>query len=94
MSRNRFAKANNKYMKNYDKNIDSSYFMYLNANNLYGWAMSQKFPLNGFKWAKRLYKFEEDFIKDSHKNSNEGYILETDAEYPKNHFNLHKDFQF
>ena len=56
--------------------------------------MSQKLLVNGFKWAKRLYKFEEDFIKDSHKNSNEGYVLETDAEYPKNHFNLHKDFQF
>ena len=94
MSRNRFAKANNKYMKNYDKNIDSSYFMYLNANNLYGWAMSQKFPLNGFKCVKRLYKFDEDFIKDSNKNSNKGYILETDAEYPKNRFNLHKDLQF
>ena len=56
--------------------------------------MSQKLLVNGFKWAKRLYKFDEDFIKDSHKNSSEGYILEIDAEYPKNHFNLHKDLQF
>ena len=40
----------NKYMNNYDKNIESSYLMHLDANNLYGWAMSQKRPVNGFKW--------------------------------------------
>ena len=48
----RHAKANSKYMKNYDINKESSYIQYLDANNLYGWAMSQKLPVNNFKWIK------------------------------------------
>ena len=51
----RYAKANNKCMKNYHKNIESSYLMYLDANNLYGWAISQKLPVNGFKWVLKSY---------------------------------------
>ena len=50
----RYGKANNKYMKKYDENIESSYLMYLDANNLHGWGMSQKLPVNGFKW-KKMY---------------------------------------
>ena len=48
------AKVNNKYMKNYDKNVESSYLMYLDAKNLYGWTMPQKLPVNGLKW-KKMY---------------------------------------
>ena len=50
----RYAKANDEYMKNYNKDIISSYLMYLDENNLHGWAMSQKVPTNGFKWVKNL----------------------------------------
>ena len=50
----RYAKNNNKYMKNYDKNKEYSHIQYLDANDLYGWAMSQKLPINGFKW-KKIY---------------------------------------
>ena len=49
----KYAKAYNKYMKNYDKNIGSSYLLYLDANNLYQWGMSQNLPVNGFKWEKK-----------------------------------------
>ena len=65
----RYAKANNKYMKSYDKIIESSYLMYLDANNLCGWAMSQKRPVNSFEWVKKLSKFDERFIKNYDENS-------------------------
>ena len=90
----RYAKANNKYMKNYDKNIESSYLMYLDANNLYGWAMSQKLPVNGFKWENDLSRFNEDFIKNYNENSDVGYFLEVDVEYPKKLWSSHKDLPF
>ena len=51
----RYAEANNKYIKNYDENKESSNIQYLDANNLYGWAMSQKLPVDGFKW-KKIYQ--------------------------------------
>ena len=60
----RHAKANNKYMKNYDENKESSYIQYLDANNLYGWAMSQKLPVNGFKWVNDVSEINEEFIKN------------------------------
>ena len=90
----RFAKANNKYMKNYDKNEESSYIQYLDANKLHGWAMSQKLPLNGFKWLEDTSGINEEFIKNYDENNDKGYILEVDVKYPKKLHNLHSDLPF
>ena len=90
----RYTEANNKYMKNYGKNKESSFAEYLDANNLYGWAMSQKFPVDCFKWKKYVLKFNKDFIKNYYENSDKGYILEVDVEYLKNLHDLHSDLPF
>ena len=79
----RYAKASNKYMKNYDKNNESSYVMYLDENNLYGCEMSQKLPVDRLKWKKSVSKFDKTFIKDYDEESNNGYILKVDVEYPQ-----------
>ena len=90
----RYAKANNKYMKHYNKIREESFLQYLDANNLYGWAMSQKLPVSGFKWKKYMLKFNEEFIKNYEEDSDKGYILEVDVKYPKNLHGLHKDLPF
>ena len=69
--RNRYGKANNKYMKDYDENVQSKYIMYLDANSLYGWAMSHDSPTGNFRWMKDkkiskidLEKYRTDGKKD------------------------------
>ena len=90
----RYAKSNNKYMKDYDESKESSYIQYLDANNLYGWAMSKRLPVNNFKWIEDTSKINEEFIKNYNENSSKEYILEVDVKYPKKLQNLHIDLPF
>ena len=90
----RYSKANNKYMIDYDKNKKSSYIQYWILNNLYGWAMSQKLPVDNIEWIKDTSQFNEDFIKKYNKVSNEGYFLEVDVQYFEKLHDLHNDLPF
>ena len=88
---NRYGKANNKYMREYNEKAPSKYIMYLDADNLYGWAMSQYLPTGGFKWLteKQINNINLADYKD---DSKKGSILEVDLEYPKELHNLHNDY--
>ena len=90
----RHVRSNNKYMKNYDENEESSYIQYLDANNLYGWTISQKLPVNGFKWINDVSEINEEFIKNYDENNYKGYILEVDVKYPRKLHDLHSDLPF
>ena len=90
----RYAKANNKYMKDYDRKKKSSYIQYLDANNLYGKAMTEKLPVRGFRWMDDISKIDEDFVKNYNKNDTKGYTLDVDVDYPNKLQNLHSDLRF
>ena len=90
----RYAKADNKYMKDYDKKKKSSYIQYLDANNLYGKAMTKKLPVRGFRWIDDISRIDEDFVRGYDKNDLKGYILEVDVDYPNKLQNLHSDLPF
>ena len=85
----RYAKANNKYMKNYDPTKPSKYITYLDINNLYGWAMNGYLPYGGFKWLKNVDNFDLNSISEK---SPIGYILEVDIECPDKLHVLHIDY--
>ena len=88
---NRYGKANNKYMKEYDEKAPSKYIMYLDANNLYGWAMSQYLPTGNFKWLSQK-QIEKTNLGKYTENSKKGLILEVDLEYPQELHDLHNDY--
>ena len=81
-------------MKNYNINKESSYLRYWDVNSLYGWAMSQKLPVNNFERIKDTFQFNEDFIKGYNEESNEGYFFEVDAQYRENVHEIHNDLLF
>ena len=81
-------------MKDYNIDEEESFSQYNDANNLYGFAMIQPLPVDGFDWVKNLSKIDEDFIKNYDEDSDKGYILEVDVKYPKNLHDLHSDLPF
>ena len=74
--------------------MESTFLMYVDANNLYGYAMCKKLPVSDFKWVDDISVFTEDFIKYYDENGDIGYYLEVDVEYPRNLHNLHSDLPF
>ena len=87
------AKVNNKYMKNYDKSKETSYLKYWDGNNLNDLAMLQKPPVSNFEWIEDTSQFNEGFIKNYKEESDRGYLLEVDVQYPGNLQNLHNDIK-
>ena len=85
----RYAKANNKYTKNYDPKKPSKFIIYLDTNNSYGWGLSAYLPYGEFKWFKNVDGFDVNSIGEK---SEIGYFLEVDLEYPDELHKLHNDY--
>ena len=88
---NRYSKANNKYMKKYDEKAPSKYIMYLDANNLYGWAMSQYLPTGGFRWMTQK-QIDKINLANYEEDNKKGLISEVDLNYPEKLHDLHNDY--
>ncbi|KYN18249.1 hypothetical protein ALC57_09442 [Trachymyrmex cornetzi] len=87
----RYARANNKYAPSYDPSKPSTYLMYFDVNNLYGWAMSQFLPYGEFQWVDNVEHFN---VMSVSSDSVIGYILEVDLVYPQNYHDAHTDLPF
>ena len=90
----RYTKANNKYIKDYDKNKGLSYLKYWDINNLYGRTISQKLPVNKFEWTEDSFLFNEDFINKNNEESDVGYFLEFHVQYPESYMNFIRIYCF
>ena len=85
----RYAKANNKYMKDYDPKKPSKFINYLDMNNLYGWAMSEYLTYGRFNWLKNVDGFDLNLISEK---SPIWYFLKVDLKYPDELHKLHNDY--
>ena len=81
-------------MKDYNKTKETSYLRYWDVNNLHGWTMSQKIPVNNIECIKDTSQFNKDVIKKYNEESDDGYFLEVDVHYPERLHELHIDFPF
>lgn len=90
----RYAEANNKYMTNFDPTKPTSYLMYLDFNNLYGWAMSQPLPYGNIKWDEDLEKYTTEYILSMTDDAEKGATLEVDIDYPRELHDKHSDLPF
>ena len=88
-----YVKTKNKYMKDYDKNKESSNIQYWDVNNLYGCEMLQKLPVNNFEWIDN-FPFNEDFIRNYNEEKDQGYFLKVDAQYLENYMNFIMIYHF
>ena len=86
----RYAKANNPYLHDYDPEKETSYILYLDANNLYGWAMSQPLPVGNFRWMRKMPT--EKQIMSWQVSRKTGFILEVDLEYPQELHDRHNNY--
>ena len=91
---NRYAKANSKYMKDYDKNKEPSYLQYWDGNNLYGLVMSQKLPVNNSELIEDASQFNEDFKRNYIEESDERHFLKVDVQYLQKIHKFHNDLPF
>ena len=87
----RYCRANNRFVGGYDEGKEDSFIMYFDANNLYGWAMTQYLPYGGFVWMNEgeINGFNVSLVGS---NSDGGYILEVDLEYPDELHDAHNDY--
>ena len=84
-----YAKANNKYKEDYDKNKESSYIQYCDVNKWYVWVLSQRLAVNNFELIKDNFQFNEDFIKSYNEEIDEGHFLEVKVQYLEKLHEIH-----